>query len=127
MWSIEINDKQGDKKTISLTVLVDSSIFLDYLLDRSDLYPTYIRYNKSWFSIRNPYQPYLTPFPGMESYKIKVNEPLYLRLPKRFVKIYRQKYEFNIVNQLLEWLDKEYKSFQKHWKLKAKPISIMNT
>ncbi|MEK5071686.1 hypothetical protein [Sporosarcina sp. FSL K6-1508] len=88
------------------------------------MYPIYIRHNKYWFAIHNPYQPYITPFPEKYALKIKINEPIKIKFPNRFFKFYRRQFELNLVKRLLEWLEEEYILFQEEWKLRTTPLYL---
>jgi len=38
MWHVEINDNQSETNIVELTISIADSVFLDYLMERRDLY-----------------------------------------------------------------------------------------
>lgn len=108
---------------ITLEVKIESGLFAQYLLSRNQRYPSYIQSNTLWYSLLNPYKPYIAAFPEEKSHIVKVNEPMMLKLPPNSIPIYRNVYKKAMIQCLLAWVEEEYKQYQVDWHNKNKPLA----
>ena len=100
---------------MSIQLDIEHKLFESYLIDRSSLYPSYIHYNTYWYNIVNPFQPFICPFPYKGANRITIDRTMKISFPSKCLPFYREKYQQAIVKCLFEWLEEEYKNFQKEW------------
>lgn len=123
MFYVETDSQETGTDHIILTLRIEQGQFLQYMASRNQHYPSYIQCNFSWYSIKNPYTPFISPIPEGQSHMITLNEPMVIKLPPKFIRIYRERYKTALVISLLAWLQEEFKQYQMNWRNRATPIS----
>ena len=123
MMFVESILEETNPNYITLEVKVESGRFANYLSSRNQRYPSYIQCNTLWYSVLNPYKPYIAAFPEERSQILRINEPISINLPPKFIALYRNKYRDALVQCLLAWLQEEYEQYQDDWHSKANPLS----
>lgn len=115
MWSIVTAQVTRDTSTMTIRLDIEHELFESYLVERSRLYPSYINFNTYFYKILNPFQPFVCPFPYKGASRILVRESMKIGFPPKCPSFYRERYQQALVKCLFEWLEEEFKKFQKEW------------
>lgn len=116
--------EESNPEYITLQVVIEEGQFLQYLSSRIQHYPSFIQSNTSWITIKNPYKPFISPFPEQENHSlITLNEPTTIKLPSNFIGIFRNRYKAALISCLLKWIQDEHEMYQSDWHSKANPLA----
>ncbi len=124
MMFVESVLEESNPEYITLQIVVEEGQFLQYLASRIQRYPSFIQSNTSWFTLNNPYIPFISPFPEQENHcTVTLNEPMSIKLPPKFIGIFKNKYKAALISCLLKWIQDEHELYQADWHSKANPLA----